>query len=176
MSNRVDMSNEAKKKLIQKFKEIGVIKKEKVKLKHGGASRFYVDVKKTYGYPDILNELCKRVYEGMPETVSCIAAGGYGGLPLASTIALKYKLRLVLVRDKPKKHGRNAWIDGYVPNRKDKTWIVDDVLTTGKSIIQMAQIVRSTKAKVIGCGVVVRRGRRKLAIPCEYLMTAEDLM
>ena len=164
------------KKLIEALKRGGVVRREKVKLKHAGISGFYLDIKTAYGYPDILDELCRRIQKSMPKTINCVAASGYGGLPLATAFALKYKLKLVLVREKPKQHGRNVWIDGYVPKKEDRVWIVDDVLTTGKSINQAVKMLVSAKTKVVGCSVIVKRSSRKLIIPCRYLMTAEDLL
>ncbi len=164
------------KKIVNKLKALGVVRKEPVVLKHAGNSATYVDIKKAYGYPDILNALCELIWEQMDKKIDCIAAGGYGGLPLAGALAVKYGLQLTLVREKPKTHGRNTWIDGYVPEAGDKIWIIDDVFTTGKSIEQMVKVLKSAKAKVIGCSVVVRRSKKKITIPCKHILTLEELL
>lgn len=170
------MGNKNVKKLIEALKRIDVVRKEKVRLKHAGTSQFYIDIKKAYGYHRILDEFCRHLRKIMPRGIGCIAAGGYGGLPLATALALKYKLKLTFVREKPKMYGRNVWIDGYIPNEKDRIWIVDDVLTTGKSISQTAKTLTTTKARITGCGVIVRRSNQKLKIPCRHLMKAGDLI
>ena len=164
------------KKLINTLKTIGVVRKEAVALKHAGNSSVYIDIKKAYGYPEALTMLCKLMWEQMDKGTDCIAAGGYGGLPLAGALAEKYNLQLTLVREKPKTHGRNVWIDGYVPKLGDKIWIIDDVFTTGKSIKQIIKTLRPTKAKVIGCSVVVRRSKKELTIPCKHILTIEELL
>lgn len=169
------MGNENKKKLVKRLEEIGVIRKQPVKLKHGAISDLYIDIKKAYGYPKALNILCESMRRIMNKRANCIAAAGYGGLPLAAALSSKYDLKLVLVREKPKTHGRNVWIDGYIPNAKDKVWIVDDVFTTGKSIRQVMKIVKRTKANVLGCGIVVNRAEGKISVSCKYILTAKEL-
>jgi len=170
------MGNKNKKKLIDILKAISVVRKEAVVLKHAGGSAVYIDIKKAYGYPKALTMICKLMWECMDKKVDCIAAGGYGGLPLAGALAGKYNLQLTLVREKPKTHGRNVWLDGYVPKAEDKIWIIDDVFTTGESIKHIIKTLKPTKAKIIGCSVVIRRSKKKIAIPCKHILTMEELL
>ncbi len=164
------------KKLIKILKTIDIVRKESVTLKYAGDSAIYIDIKKAYGYPEALVLMCKLMMEKIDGKIDCIASGGYGGLPLAGAMAVKFKLKLALIREKPKSHGRNVWIDGYVPKADEKVWVVDDVFTTGNSLKQIIKTLKSTKAEVVGCSVVVRRGIGKIALPCKHLMTIEDLV
>lgn len=164
------------KRLINILKTIGVVRKETVILKHAGNSAVYIDIKKAFGYPEALTILCKLMWKQMDKKIDCIAAGGYGGLPLAGAIAGKYNLQLTLVREKPKTHGRNVWLDGYIPKPVDRVWIVDDVFTTGKSIEHMIKTLKPTKAKIIGCSVVVKRSDKKITVPCKHILTIEELL
>lgn len=170
------MISETKENIIRKLKEIDIVREEKVKLKHAGASGFYVDVKKAYGYPEILDLICRQIGKRVSKKTTCVAAAGYGGLPLAAIISRKRKLKLTLVREKPKNHGRNVWIDGYEPQAGDKIWIVDDVLTTGKSVKKIIKTLKSTGAKISGCAVVVKRGKGKIGITCHHLLILEELL
>lgn len=172
----INMKNTKKEKLILKLKAIKVIQRQKINLKHAGASNFYIDIKKIYGYPEILDLISDAVIGGIDKRTTCVAGAGYGGIPLATAVSLKLGLGLVLVRDKKKAHGRNVWIDGYVPQAKDRVWIIDDVFTTGKSIEHMTKILKITKAKVIGCSVVVRRSEQKISIPYKSILTMEELL
>ncbi len=164
------------KKLTGMLRAVGVVRYEQVALKHAGNSAMYIDIKKAYGYPNVLVLLCKLMREKMDKRVDCIAAGGYGGLPLAGALAEKYNLKLTMVREKPKTHGRNVWIDGYIPKAGDKVWIVDDVFTTGESINQIVKILKSVKANVVGCSVVVVRTNKKILIPCKHILTIKELL
>lgn len=109
----------SKEKIIKRFKEIGVIYREPVKLRSGSTSTFYCDVKKAFGYPDILIALAEEVGKKLPNSITCVAASGYGGLPLAALVSSRFGKKLVAVRDIPKRHGKGGVIDGYVPTNKD---------------------------------------------------------
>ena len=165
------MNNE----LIRSLKQLDIIYQEHINLKNAGASDFYVDVKKAYGYPNALDSISDELWKEIGERATCIATAGYGGLPPATIISLRHHLYLTLVRDAPKKHGRGGWIDGYVPNEQDKIAIVDDVFTTGGSLRKIIEALEPTGAEILGCYVVVKRGDGNLQIPLKYLLTSEEL-
>ncbi len=162
--------------LIEKLKQLDIIYKEPVNLKNAGASDFYVDVKKAYGYPDALDSISDALWERIGERATCIATAGYGGLSPSTIISSRHHRHLTLVRDEPKKHGKGGWIDGYVPNEQDKIAIVDDVFTTGGSLRKILEALEPIGAEILGCYVVVKRGDGNLQVPLTYLLTPEELI
>jgi orotate phosphoribosyltransferase len=162
--------------LITSLKKLDIVYREPVNLKNAGASDFYVDVKKAYGYPEALSIISDKLLEKIDKRATCIATAGYGGLSPATAISLIKGLKLVLVRDEPKKHGMGGWIDGYVPDENDKVAIFDDVLTTGGSLKKIIEVIKSTRAEVVGCYVVVKRGEAVLPFHVEHLLKPEDLV
>lgn len=162
--------------LVRKLKQLDIIYREPVKLKHAGASDFYVDVKKAYGYPDVLNFICDCFWEQIDRRTTCIATAGYGGLSPATVLSSRNNLKLTLVREQPKRHGKGGWIDGYIPTKEDKVSIIDDVFTTGGSLRKIIEIIKPTGAEIFGCYVVVKRGEGKLEVPLEHLLVPEDLV
>lgn len=166
-----------KKVILQRFKDIGVIYKEPTKLRSGVTANFYCDIKKAYGYPDILNALADEVGKLLAVEITCVAASGYGGLPLASLVAAKFNKKFIAVRDKQKSHGKGGFTDGYIPTENDDITIIDDVLTTGGSIKETyATLVRETKANTKNAIVVVKRGDAELPISCSYLFTVDEVI
>jgi orotate phosphoribosyltransferase len=169
------------KDLIKRLKEIDVIYRDPsgkpIELKNAGMSDFYVDIKKAYGYPDALNLICNYLWEQIDPRTTCIAAEGYGGLPVSALLSVKHKLKLTMVRNKPKGHGKGGWFDGHNPTKDDYVSIFDDVLSTGENIKNIADLIRKkTEARVIGSNVVVKRGSGSLDIPLKYLLVPEDLL
>ncbi|MDP3697712.1 MAG: phosphoribosyltransferase family protein [Candidatus Taylorbacteria bacterium] len=163
-------------KLAEELKKLEVIKKGKFVLASGKISDFYVDMKKVLGYPQtsqlVCNELCKIINK----KTTCIASIGYGGLPLAARVSFKLGLPLVVVREKPRKHGLKNLIDGYVPTNKDKVAIVDDVFTMGTSMSKILKALAKTNAKILAGYVVVNRGNAsKFEVPIKSLVTLADL-
>ena len=120
--------------LIIKLKQLDIICREPVNLKNAGASEFYIDIKKAYGYPEVLRSISSELWKIMDKRATCVATAGYGGLSPSTILSSRHNLNLILVRDEPKKHGKGGWIDGYVPKEQDKIAIIDDVFTTGGSL------------------------------------------
>jgi orotate phosphoribosyltransferase len=162
--------------LVRKLKQLDVIYREQVELKHAGISDFYIDIKKAYGYPDVLNSICGCLWEQIDRRTTCIATAGYGGLSPATVLSTRYNLKLALVRDQPKKHGKGGWIDGHIPTKEDKVSIVDDVFTTGGSLRKIIEVLKPTEAEILGCYVVVKRGEGNLGVPLSHLFVTEDLL
>lgn len=162
--------------LVKKLLRAGVVSNGKVTLRSGKVSRHYIDIKKAYGNSRLLKDIATAMVRVIPKTATVVAASGYGGVPLASVVAIIRGSHLSLVRESKKQHGTKRNIDGYVPLKKDKVVIVDDVFTTGSSIRMTARTLQKTGAKIIGAYVVVRRTEKKFFIPLGHLCTGKDFL
>lgn len=160
--------------LIKRLKEIQIVCEGTVGLKNAGQSNVYFDIKKAYGHPDALRLICDALWQKIDKKTTCIATSGYGGMSPATLLAVDYDKKLTLIRDEPKKYGLNKLIEGYVPTKNDKVAIIDDVLTTGKTLEKAIETVQATGAEVSGCYVIVKRGDVKLSAPLQYLLTPQD--
>ena len=136
----------------------------------------YFDLKEAYGKPEILNSLADSVYEIIDKKATCVAAKGFGGIPLATAISLRHCLNLTLMRDKPKDYRTKKFIEAYIPTKDDKIAIVDDVFTTGKNLREAIEILETTKGNILGCYVVVKRGEGELNYPLSYVINLEKLL
>jgi len=162
--------------LLKKLLRADVISKGRVLLRSGKVSQHYIDIKKAYGDPVLLKNIASAMARLIPGKATVVAVSGYGGLPLATAVAIQNGLHISLVRENKKKHGTKREIDGYVPQAKDRVVIIDDVFTTGSSIRMTLRTLRKTKAKVIGACVVVRRTEKKFLIPLKHLFTGRDFL
>lgn len=162
--------------LISELKKIkGVVIKEPMVLASGQRADYYIDIKKAYGYPKVLNLMADLLSSRLPYYISCIASSGYGGVPLASLMAAKTDLHLCLIRETPKNHGTKSLIDGYIPQQRDIVALVDDVFTTGGSLKKMDAVLDES-IYIEGYYVVVKRGDGQMDKPLHYLISAEDLI
>lgn len=139
------------------LRKAAVVRYGRVRLSSGAVADFYIDVKAVYADPVLLRVLARALERRVPSRAASIGVTGYGGLPLGTAVALQARLPLTLVREKPKRHGRATWLDGYVPIKDDRVVLVDDVYMTGASIKRMENIVRSTGARIVARLVVVDR-------------------
>ncbi len=165
-----------KDELTRYLRETGIIYKKEVILRSGEMSNFYCDIKKAYGYPDILNALADEVGKKLSKNVTCIAASGYGGLPLASVVASRFGHALTLVRNSSKDHGKGGCVDGYIPDVHDVCVIIDDVLTTGSSIKETYSVLQEINVLVDSAVVIVKRADAELPIPYSYIFTIEEIL
>lgn len=162
--------------LIKLLKEADIVVKKDVALRGGQQSDIYFDVKKSYGVPNVLRSLGEAILETMDKDITCVVGKGYGGIPLAVAVSLIGEIPLVTVRDNVKDHGLGKCIECYVPTEKDIIVIVDDVITSGSSILETAGIVSSTGVEIRSAYVVIKREDVKMQFPVHYLVDSKDLL
>jgi orotate phosphoribosyltransferase len=147
--------------LIRTLREKKILKYGVFTLRSGQRSSYYCDIKEALGHPKILSKIIKELVLLVPHTATCIAGSGYGGITLASLVAFKMSLPLVLVRERVKDHGTKKMVDAYVPGRKDTVCVIDDVFTTGGSIQETKEKLRVLGVKFCQPVVVLNRSKRK---------------
>jgi orotate phosphoribosyltransferase len=111
------------------------------------------------------------------------AVGGrtMGTDPLAHAIAMITDCKWFSVRKEPKRHGRQEWIEGSRLNPGTRVLLVDDIVSTGASIMAAHDHVIRTGASVVGIVALVDRGEfarqlfATMQIPYTALVTYRDL-
>lgn len=147
----------------------------KFPLSGGGFSKYYVDLKKALGEPLIRRRIAGIMARHVADDDTFVASEGYGGIPFATEVSSLTGVKLTMVRDKEKEHGKGGWIDGFVPHENDKGLVVDDVLTKGGSLRHIERIVTSTGATVSKRIVGVNRGNPVLDFDVSYILRVGDL-
>lgn len=118
----------------------------------GIKSPIYCDNRLIISYPktrDIVEEeLAKTIQEYYPE-VEYITGTLTAGVPHAAIVASKLNKPMIYVRTKLKDHGRIKNIEGYIPPRA-KTVVIEDLMSTGGSTIEVVKILREQNIDVLG--------------------------
>ena len=78
-----------------------------------------------------------------------IAGVATAGIPWASMLADRLDLPMVYVRPAPKDHGLQNQIEGEV-SKGDKVVVVEDLISTGKSSLQVVDVLREAGVEVLG--------------------------
>lgn len=113
-------------------------------LTSGKKSPFYIDMRLFISYPDIFDKLCEIYTEIIKKEIAKvdkIAGIPTAGLPIATLTSYKLHLPLIYVRKEPKPHGKARMIEGIL-NPNDNVVLVDDLITSGKSLISAARAIR----------------------------------
>ena len=118
----------------------------------GMLSPIYTDLRLTVSYPDlrdwIATDLAALIKSKYP-AVTVIGGVATAGIPHAAWVAAKLNLPLIYVRPKPKDHGKGKQIEGRF-NKEDNIVLIDDLITTGGSVINAVDATKKEGGNVIG--------------------------
>ncbi len=134
-------------------KQVGIllIKNDAIKfgdyiLASGKRSPYYIDLRLTISSPItmdwIANALTRIVLNEIgKDKVDKILGVPTAGVPFATMVSQKLSIPLIYYRQARKEHGVRKKIEGTL-SRNDRVLIVDDLITTGESVIEAAEVVR----------------------------------
>ena len=129
----------------------------------GIKSPIYCDNRLTLSYPAIRRDVAKGLEQLIrthyPE-VTVVAGTATAGIPHAAWVSERLDLPMVYVRSKSKGHGKGNQIEGKVTSN-DKVVIVEDLISTGGSVITAANALREAGATVIGVVAIFTYGLEK---------------
>ncbi|CAJ1181216.1 orotate phosphoribosyltransferase [Companilactobacillus paralimentarius DSM 13238 = JCM 10415] len=135
-----------------KIKAVTLSPKEPFTWASGIKSPIYTDNRLTIAYPKfrqtIAEDLALLIKEKYPE-VEVIGGVATAGIPHATGVSNILDLPLNYVRPKKKDHGKKGQIEGRCQTG-DKVVLIDDLISTGGSILKAVDAVRETGAEVIG--------------------------
>ncbi len=118
----------------------------------GWKSPIYCDNRKVLSFPYvrdfIKSELCNVIFEKFPEA-ELLAGVATAGIAWGAMTADQLKLPYIYVRPKPKEHGLGNQIEGYYEKGK-KVIVVEDLVSTGKSSLQVVDVLKNEGLDVIG--------------------------
>jgi orotate phosphoribosyltransferase len=141
--------------LKESLKECGAFKTGEFTLTSGKKSNFYVDIKQASTKPKILREIAKCMAEHLKGEEK-IAGMELGAVPLAVALSLETNLPYLIIRKGKREHGTGKLIEGEM-KKDDKIILVEDVTTTGSSLLKAAEIIRHEGGRVERALVVVDR-------------------
>lgn len=141
--------------------ESGAVKFGSFKLSSGKESAYYVDLRLVPSFPHQFRKMIKRLQDDISEKVGLdsfdyIASVPTSGLVIASALAIETVKSLAYVRQKPKEYGTSSLIEGRMP-KGSKVLLVDDVGTTGQSIIKAVKALKEAGMSVTDAFVVINR-------------------
>ena len=118
----------------------------------GWKSPIYCDNRKVLSFPYvrdfIKSELCNVIFESFPEA-EMLAGVATAGIAWGAMAADQLKLPYVYVRPKPKEHGMGNQIEGFY-NPGQKALVIEDLISTGKSSLQVVDVLKAAGVEVVG--------------------------
>ncbi|WP_409275590.1 orotate phosphoribosyltransferase [Neobacillus sp. SCS-31] len=135
----------------------------------GIKSPIYCDNRLTLSYPDIRKAIAKGlislIHMHFPD-VEVIAGTATAGIPHAAWVSAGMELPMCYVRGSAKGHGKGNQIEGRV-DKGQKAVIIEDLISTGGSVITAAKALEEAGAEVLGVAAIftygLEKGKKELA-------------
>jgi len=147
------MTNE--KAVAEKLLQVNAVKlspQEPFTWASGWKSPIYCDNRRVLGFPYvrdfIKSEMCNVIFEQFPD-VELLAGVATAGIAWGAMAADQLKLPYIYVRPQPKAHGLGNQIEGFF-EKGQKTVIIEDLISTGKSSLEVAEVAKNAGLDVIG--------------------------
>ncbi|MEE8577987.1 MAG: phosphoribosyltransferase family protein [candidate division Zixibacteria bacterium] len=141
--------------IIKLFEDSGALLSGHFKLTSGRHSDVYYEKFTLLKNPAICTQICKEMAERLSGKGAVTVVGPTtGGIIIAYDVARYMGLESIYAE--PGDNGRE-FKRGFSLEPGQKVLIVDDILTTGRSLVEVINLVRSYKAEVVGMGILLDR-------------------
>jgi orotate phosphoribosyltransferase len=160
-SSLVNFSVEFVKEFATFLHQNGALKFGDYTLSSGKNSSYYVDLRLVSSFPHQFRKMVKKLQDLISEEIGfdnfdCLASVPTGGLVIASALAMETVKPLIYVRTKPKEHGTTKSIEGVI-RKGMKVLMIDDVATTGHSVIDSIKQLKDAGIVVKDVCVILNR-------------------
>lgn len=114
----------------------------------GATFSYYIDLRKIISNPHIFNQVLDAYGDIVQQLeFDRIAGIPYGALPTATGLALNLQRPMIFPRKEVKAHGTRRLIEGnFHPG--EKVVVIDDILISGKSVMEGAEKLKSAGLKI----------------------------
>jgi len=138
-----------------------IIKFGNFTLASGKNSSYYVDLRLVPSYPHEFRMMIKYLENQITkdiglENFESIVSVPTGGLVIASALAIETVKPLIYVRSKPKDYGTSKSVEGKIHDGM-KVVMIDDVATTGGSVVNAIKSLTEVNVPVKDAYVIVDR-------------------
>ncbi|MDO4224375.1 MAG: orotidine-5'-phosphate decarboxylase [Bergeyella zoohelcum] len=148
---------ENKKDFFLECYQLGIIKFGRFTLKSGIESPFYIDLRPLASEPKILKHLANHLLGMLPlDNFDLICGVPYAALPMATAMSLESYIPLIIKRKEAKSYGTKQLIEG-IYTKGQNCLLVEDVITSGKSLLETIPEIENEGIKVSDIVVVLDR-------------------
>lgn len=161
------MNEEAVKKL---FLDTGAILEGHFLLTSGLHSPLYVEKFKVLQYPEYTAQLCKALADKfINEKIEVVVGPVTGGILLAHEVGKNLGTRAIFTE---RENGKMALRRGFIIKPGERVLVVEDIVTTGGSVMEVIDVVRAQGGIPVSVGLLVDRsgGKVDFGIPAQALL------
>lgn len=155
--------------VIEIFKRYSAYQKGHFMLSSGLHSEWYLQCALVLEYPKLTARLCSELAKKFSgKKIDVVIGPALGGIVVAYEVARAFGARGIFAE---REEGKMVLRRGFKINPDDRVLVVEDVTTTGGSVKEVIDLMRSYGAKIVGVGAIIDRsgGKVKFGIPFKTL-------
>ena len=133
-------------------------------LSSGLHSNLYIQCAKLLSHPEKAETICSSLSEKIKmkfEKIDIILSPALGGIVVGYEIGRQLKKETIFAE---RNDSKLVLRRGFEIKENSNVLIVEDVITTGKSVIECSNIVKLNKAKLLGYACIIDRSNENISI------------
>ena len=140
-------------------------------LSSGLHSSQYIQCAKVLQYPECGTKLGKAIAE-LFQHIQCdvVVSPAIGGILIAQEVARALGVRAIFCE---RKDGKMILRRGFRIEKGERVLIVEDIITTGCSTMEVIAAVESFKGCIVGIGAIIDRSEKAISFPTEFKSLAK---
>ena len=130
-------------------------------LSSGLHSNQYIQCAKLLSHPEQAEIICSSLSEKIKKkfsNIDIILSPAIGGIVVGYEIGRQLDIKTIFAE---RTNGKLILRRGFVISPKSNVLIVEDVITTGKSVLECSKIVKINKANLLGYACIIDRSGKK---------------
>jgi len=146
--------------LLQIFKDSNALLEGHFVLTSGLHSPRYIEKFRVLEQPHYTEMLCKEIASKfMIDSITVVVGPMTGGIILAYETGRQAGTRAIFTE---RVDGKMKFRRGFTISPEDRVLIVEDIITTGGSVVEVIDAVKKYKSKIAGIGALVDRSNGKV--------------
>jgi len=154
--------------IMEMFSRSGALLQGHFRLTSGLHSQQYMQCALVLQYPQYAQALGQMLGQRFQEAgVQTVIGPALGGVVVAHEVArsLGQNVRSIFAE---REAGKMSLRRGFAVSPGERLLVVEDVVTTGGSVLEVVELVQEMGAEVVGVGVLVDRSGGKLSCPVRF--------
>ena len=142
-------------------------------LSSGLHSKQYIQCAKLLSFPQKSEMICSSLCEKIKKTfhnINLILSPALGGVVVGYEIGRQFNIETIFAE---RIDGELILRRGFLIKPKTNVLIVEDVITTGQSALECANIVKKNKANLIGYACIIDRSNKDITIKDKIVSQVE---
>jgi orotate phosphoribosyltransferase len=148
--------------------ERGALLEGHFRLSSGRHSNKFIQKFRILESPPLVEQVGRAIADAFRDAhPTIVVSAAVGGIVLGFEVARQLGTNAIFVE---KEGGVARLRRSFHLSPQDRVLVVEDVVTTGMSVKEVIEVVRSYDAQVIGVGVIVERGEADFGVPTHALL------